>query len=253
MRIAAGTVSCDGYGQTRNGDIENRLNLYELLVEQASKREIDLICFPGGYLRASDEKHKKELAEHLLKKAKKHNIAIAVGIDIGDKLISKKRKNDKKNGKAYAVCWSPEEDKLHCWLQRSRTSKDYKEELKKNPEKVHEYREEHILKIRNGSVEILVCGEIFNCYTRKSIIDRRDDINAMIDLAHESAGLRIARTMNNLAEDGVTSLCSVHTNRRRGMKYRYNPPGRRMSTRDFDNFDIPPEVTPRAEMKIWKI
>lgn len=252
MRIAAGTFSCEGYGQTRTEDINNRLNLYELLVDQAIKKKVDLICFPGGYLRASDENHKKKLAEYLLKKAKKNNIAIAVGIDIGDKLISKKTKTNKKKGKAFAICWSPKEDKLHCWLLRSSTSKDYKEELKKNPEKIHEYKEKHILKIRNGSVEILVCGEIFNHHTRKSIIDRKNDIIAVIDLAHESAGLKIAGSMKILAKDkdGVTSLCSVHTNRRGGMKYRYSPPEIRHSTRDFD---ISSEVTPWAEMKIWEV
>ncbi len=251
MRIAAGTVSCEGYGRIRNEDINNRLNLYERLVEQASKRKVDLICFPGGYLRALDENHKKKLAEHLLKKAKKHNIAIAVGIDIGDKLISKKRKNKKKNAKAFAICWSPKDKKLHCWLQRSSTSKDYKEERKKNSEKVHEYREEHILKIRNGSVEILVCGEIFNPIIRKAIIKRRNKITVV--LAHISAGLRIAITMNNLAKKGLTSLFSAHTQLHGCIKYRYDPPEIRNSTREFDNFDIPPEVTPCAEMKIWEV
>jgi hypothetical protein len=198
-------------------------------------------------LRALDEKDMKKLAKHLVKKAKKHNIAIAVGIDVGSKLKSKKRKNDK--FKVFVICWTPVDKKdYYCWLQRSSKSKDYKNA---SDEEKEGYRESHTLPVQNGCVEILVCGELFNPIIRNAIIGRRNKIAAVIDLAHISAGLRLAGSMKILARNGITSLCSVHTNGRRCVKYRYDPPETRNSTRDVN--DISSEGTPWVEMKIWEV
>jgi hypothetical protein len=63
MRIAAGTVSCEGYGESRIQAINDRLKTYDLLVEQANERKVHLVCLPGGYLRALDENHRNKVAE----------------------------------------------------------------------------------------------------------------------------------------------------------------------------------------------
>jgi hypothetical protein len=121
------------------------------------------------------------------------------------------------------------------------------------PQQIQEYREPRSLQVDRGCVEVLLCGELFNPIIRRALVARRSNIAAVIDLAHVSRGLRVAGSMKILARKGITSLCSVHTNQRRGVKYRYDPPQRRNSTRDFDHFDMPAQVSPRVEMKIWEV
>ena len=79
-----------------------------------------------------------------------------------------------------------------------------------------------------------MCGEIFSPTIRSNIIARKKDLDAVVDLGHESDGFR------------------VHA----GMKFCYDPGGVRKSTRNADT-DIDADVAignnPRVELKIWRV
>ncbi len=256
MRIAVGTVSCEGYGQTRPEAISNRLKVYGRVVEEASRLRADLVCFPGGYLRALDKKRRKKLAEHLVKKAKKHNIAIAVGIDVGTENCKKpkqqklKKINSSNDFSAFAICWSPNEgNKCYYWKQRSSTSTDYKNE----PKRIEQtYQEQRSLHIGSKNIEMLLCGELFNQIIRNNVISRSSDITAVVDLAHEAGrGFnRAILSMEILARGGLVTLCSIHANSQGTLKLRCNPPGERLSTRNPDRVIKDPTW---VELKIWDV
>jgi hypothetical protein len=248
MKIAAGTVSREGYGETQEEAINNRLEACGRVLEKASEQGVDLVCFPGGYLWASTKRRKERLAEDLVKKAKEHKIAIAVGINVE----STKSKN-KHGSEAYVICWSPaDKNKIHYWLQRSNRNKDDGRDHSKAPQKqIDKYREARTCRVRNGHhVEVLICGELFNPVIREAIAERRDNIAAVIDMAHELQGFRAPGSMKILARDGITSLCSGHTKGRGCVKHRYDPVENRNSEQKFD---IDSECTPWVEMKIWEV
>ena len=259
MKIAAGIVSCEGYGNPDAND--NLLNIYQQILNESNKKKVDLLCLPGGYLRARSRKDKEELAKSLVENAKNYKIAIAVGIDVIDgrsKPVksSKSRKSKKttssNNILAFAICWSPaERQNYHCWQQRSRTSSDYKTASNKKKET---YREQRTLLVGDGSVEILLCGEVFNRIIRNNVIIRSSDIATVVDLVHDLCGFRATGSMKNLAKNGLTTLCSGHLKRHSGMKFRYDPKvGNGWLCNSSRDAEISLEGPPRIELKIWDV
>ncbi|MQY54394.1 MAG: hypothetical protein GH149_03760 [Methanosarcinales archaeon] len=189
---------------------------------------------------------KEKFSQAILNEAKKHNVAIAIGIDTE---IKKNPSSDwldriKKNTLPwFAISWSPTENILHSWRQRSVTGRDQKYSSD------DACAEERALPISDGRIEVLMCGEIFNERIRKNIVSRKDDLTAVVDLGHISAGFRVWAGMKKLAEGGLTVLCSVHTDGRLGQKYCYTPSGS-MSTRAPDTTFSGP---PRLELKAWSL
>jgi len=254
MKIAAGTVSCEGYEKPEDND--NLLDIYQQILHESSEKNVDLLCLPGGYLRARSRKHKDQLAKSLVEKAKNYKIAIAVGVDIGSGKKSKQQKLKKirssNNFSAFAICWSPYEgNKWYCWKQRSIDSEDWRNVPREDEQTYHEQRS---LRLRSKKIEILLCGELFNQIIRNNIINRGSDIAAVVDLVHDLCHFRATGSMKILAKSGFTTLCSGHLKRHFGMKFRYDPNVGDgwicNSSRESDIlFDGPPWV----ELKVWDV
>lgn len=259
MKTATGTIGYLGYDDPgKNGLL---LDLYRRILDRCSAHRIDLVCLPGGYLQARADTQRDELASILVAEAKRQNIAVAVGIDTSGKrqppwhLDYESDLVRRYSLPWFAICWTPKQpDVIHCWRERSSTSNNA------SLAPAHAISEERSLRVQGGQVEILICGEIFNPGIRSNIIQRKKNLDAVIILGHESRGFRVWNGMKILSKHGLITLCSVHTERRGGMKLRYDSSGVRQSTRDADivlNADLPrvksPRVGPRVELKVWNI
>ena len=259
MRIAAGTIGYLGYGDP--GKNRMLLDLYcrilDCCLDCCSARGADLVCLPAGFFCARNEPEKDKLASALVAEARRHNIAIAVGVDTLDKRLTPEEIPSRIRSYSlpwFAICWTPKQpDVIECWRQRSSTSGDAHEAP------VHALSEVRSLPVQDGQVEILTCGEIFNQPIRANIIQRKKNLDAVIILGHESRGFRVWNGMKILSKQGLITLCSVHTKRKGIMKFRYGTDGICQSTRDADiilNADPPtklPRAEPRVELKIWDV
>jgi hypothetical protein len=58
--------------------------------------------------------------------------------------------------------------------------------------------------------------------------------------------------MKSLSKNGISSLCSVHTNSIGGVKYCYVPEQQGNGCKSSRIVDIAVGVLPRIEIKIWK-
>jgi hypothetical protein len=244
MKIATSTVSLDGFGESSRAD--DRIRLLSEVLSESRELQVDLLCLPGGYLRAKSILERDKFSHAIHDEAQKHDIAIAIGIDVE---ITKDPAQDwsyRIEGNTlpwFAICWSPNEDTLHYWRQRSVTSRD---QWDSSDSVCTEVR---ALPVLNGRVEVLICGEIFNERIRTNVLARKDDLAAVVDLGHTSAGFRVWAGMKKLAEGGLTALCSVHADRKMAQKYCYTLGGS-ISTRIPDKTFPGP---PRLELKVWSL
>src|SRR4030042_5265535 len=221
MKIATCTVSLDGFRETSRS--VDRLRVLSEVLSDSQALKVDLLCLPGGYLMARSISERDKFSQIIRNEVEKYGIAVAIGIDI-DANIEDLRKDSlhmiKKNAlPSFAICWSPNENILHSWRQRSRTSKDQRycsDDV---------CAEERILPVRCGRVGVLMCGEIFNKRIRNNILSRKDDLTTVVDLGHTSAGFSVSVGRKERAEEGLTVLCSVHANRRWAQKYCYTTEG----------------------------
>ena len=248
MNVVAGTVSYEGYSRPERND--QLVDILKKTLRCASEEDVDLVCFPGGYLSATGEEHRDSLAQQIQDIASTFRLAVAVGVDLSPKDISRDWR-EAIHGHLlpwFAVCWSPVDGRLQCWRQRSSNSDDWRAGS-------HErYAEVQSLPVRGGAVGILMCGEIFNPVIRANLARRADAINVVADLAHTSEGFRGPQGMKALARGGVASLCSVHTQKRAGRKYRYDPsPPAGFICRSTNRADIVLDGPPRVELVIWSI
>ncbi len=232
MKIVAGTISSQGCGYpTANS---NRLDLYRQILSQSRERNCDVVCLPGGYLAAQSNTERDKLAEKLAEEAEKNNIAIVIGIDVLD------------NRSAFAVSWVPaEEQSWHTWQQRSSNSTDWRPENER-------YYEQRTLTLPEGAIEVLICGEIFNPVIRRSIIERSNNLTAVVDIAHQAGrGFnRATRPMLRLSKQAnLVVLYSINTQGRGIYKHLFDH-GENMSTA---NSDIVMEGPTWAELKIWDV
>jgi hypothetical protein len=232
MKIVAGTIS--GYRDPMANS--NLLELYRQILQGSHERCCDVVCLPGGYLTTQSERERDELAKTLVVEAEKYRIAIVIGIDVTDKRS------------AFAISWSPAEGSTwHTWEQRSSTSANWRTAPNSKRET---YIEQRTLTMAEGAIEVLLCGEIFNPVIRGNIVERKDCLTAIVDIAHTSGGSfnRVKRTMMKLAnESGLKILLSIHAMSRNTLKRGFGPTGIVVST------DMIIEGPPWAELKIWDI
>jgi hypothetical protein len=229
MKIVAGTISTQGCGILNANS--NRMELYRHILQMSHKKSCDVVCLPGGYLTTQSERERDDLAKTLVGEAEKYGIAIAIGIDLNDTF-------------AFAISWSPAVGSTwHIWEQRSSTSNNWKTELNSKRET---YREKRTLTVAEGAIEVLICGEIFNPVIRNNIVERKDCLTAIVDIAHTSGGgfNRAAKTMMKLAnESGLETLLSIHAKSRNKPK---RPTG-------IVSTDMIIEGPTWAELKIWDV
>jgi hypothetical protein len=253
MKFSVSTVSYKGYHKIKN--TENRLNLIEKVAKKVLRYDdkIKLICFPGGFLYATSEgKQIEEIANRVSRISQNNKIAIICGIDTKP---TSKVNNPKidiliKKEKLYSFAIYTFHNNIEYWRQRSSTSKNQKlisDDL---------CNENRTINIGNKSIEILLCGEIFNQRIRESIIDR--NVNAVIDIAHEGDGFRIDGAMKIFAQNNIPCFCSVHVEKINAIKKAYFPENnengwRKESTCIPDIIVEKAENSPRIEIKVWRI
>lgn len=242
MKLVTTTVGRKG----PESELQNqeRLQAAERALEKAVKLGAELMALPAGFFTAHSPLVRDAMADALIRKAKQLGVTIVFGID-------QEAKNPKTDGEIiarglllpyYGYAWSRSEDSIHCWQQRSSTSE--------NQWLVSETRckEVRLIKTSDGFVGVLLCGEIFNQRIRHALVVQSPRPRAIVDIAHIGGGFRVWQGMKKLAELGLTSLCSVHTQREYAMKHCYTPGEGRKSTSIPDEYVFGPL---RMELKLW--
>lgn len=244
MKIAMTTVGTKGPGE--EGQNEERLEAAERALRTSNKLGADLIVLPAGYFTAPNALSRNAIARSLLSMAKEVGIAIIFGVDQEIKSLSRDYGLEIQKGGLpfYGYAWSPSENMLHCWSQRSTNSRNQWWA----PEGV--CKEVRLLSVRNETVALLMCGEIFNHRIRDALVNYRPSPKIIVDVAHIGAGFRVAQSMKVLARRGLSSLCSVHVQREYATKYYYSPPEKRLSSSLRDAYIYGP---PRIELKLWTL
>ena len=266
MRIATTTVALGGYDECRRkpaqADVIHRANQWRLAtleegLAKARERGVDLMCLPGGYFLCPAGLPEEAYASYpfcaldtlvgeVIGLAERHNVALAVGLD----------RNDKKEGGEhfrevasatlgwFALCWSPGEEGHRLWRQRSVTSGDQWW----CPDAL--CREVRSVRVGDGSVEVLMCGELFNRQIREAIATREHKPVAVVDLVHRLQGFRATEALKAVSEGEVHAFCSGHAGKRGAVKWHFAPGSRQESTREVD-FECC--AGPRLEAEVWSI
>ncbi len=245
MKLSTCTVSYQGYHEVKGN--RSRLKLLETALKKLKRQNVNLATFPGGFLYAKNIEHANKLSERIRRLSKKYNIHVAMGIDTGQKTTQDLDIQTKKEIlPLFATILSPDNKKVCLWRQRSTNNKN------QSYVSIDQASEERTIFVNKKTIEILMCGEIFNSKIRSSIIER--GINTIIDLGHTSSGFRVTAPMKILAKNGIKTFCSVHTQRKNAMKYSYVPDSlkeiKKISTRDTD---ILIGDSPRIEITVWEI
>jgi hypothetical protein len=202
MKLAMTTVGSKGPAH----EIENKERLSAGIVALSKAKSLgsDVLVLPGGFLLAQSSVMRRDLADHLIEKAKSLNMAVIFGID------------DTSDTEAYGYAWSPNES--HCWDQRSTTRNDQWD--------VPQWRcdELRILKLYEGAIGVLICGELFNERIRSTFL-REPKPKAIVNLIHMGHGFRSMDAMKKYCENGIAVACSAHVKTKNGLK-RFCVPGR---------------------------
>jgi len=236
-------ATCTVTGYTEREDTHLRMVLLSNAVSQLSNIGVNLFCLPGGYLYVSHVDQIHQLKVQIEDLAKSANIDLLVGIDVGlknnvpaDELVHL--------GQLPAFSFFASRDgRVAMWRQRTTNST--------NQHLVSDSvcQEERLLRA-TPRVESLICGEIFNQRIRDGF--RLRNTILVIDLAHTSFRFRVSGSMKSLSKNGISSLCSVHTNSIGGVKYCYVPEQQGNGCKSSRIVDIAVGVLPRIEIKIWK-
>jgi hypothetical protein len=242
MKIVMTTVGRKGPGgEGENGD---RLRSAEAAIVKAANIRAAAIAFPGGFFSTNDEGTRKTLSEKLIGIARKSNIAVIFGIDQQTKIVSEDWIILKKGLMLpyYGYGWSPNEDIVHCWAQRSSDSNN---QWWASDERCNDVR---VIRVGNDAVGILMCGEIFNERIRNSSAKYLPKPKLIVDVAHIGQRFRVWQGMKKLADLGLSSVCTVHAQREYARKYCYIPGKGNMSTSTPDDSVSWPI---RIELKSW--
>jgi hypothetical protein len=240
FKVATCTVS--GYDE-REATLQRRMVLLSDAVPILSNKGVDLFCLPGGYLYVSNEDQIHQLKTQIQQLAKNANIDLLVGIDIGVKNIFQTDDLVQRRQLPSLSLFASWNCQVSIWRQRTTSC-------------TNQYfvsddvcQEERLLRA-TPRVEGVLCGEIFNQRIRDGLGMRNTVL--VIDQAHISKGFRVFGPMKSLSQNGISSLCSVHTDRREGVKYCYVPDERDNVRKSSRIIDIEVGNFPRIEIKIWK-
>lgn len=242
MKIVVTNVGRKGPG--REEENEERLKAAERAMIIAAGVGAAAIAFPGGFLSVNRAGDRKVLSEELVRRAKQSNIAIIFGIDQQTKNVSTDWLILEKGLTLpyFGYAWSPSEGIVHCWAQRSSNRRN---QWLASDERCNEVR---VLRIGGDVIGVLMCGEIFNERIRKAAARYSPKPKVIIDVAHIGQRFRVWQGMNKLAELGLSSICTVHAQRKYSRKYCYIPGKGSMSTSIPDDYVSGP---PMIELKSW--
>lgn len=213
-------------------------------VKAANNLRADALLLPSGFFTARASDIRADIANSLLGIAKRLGIAIVFGVDQEVKDLSTQWEYYiGGNGLPfYGYAWSPSEDVIHCWRQRSTSSHDQwgvPDERCRQP---------RLVRIGDETLAILMCGEIFNQRIRDALANHATQPKVVGDLAHTARGFRVWQGMKKLAELGLACVCSVHAQCEHAVKHCYVPERGRMSSRTCDDYVFEPA---RIQLKLW--
>lgn len=242
MKIMTTTVGRRG----PEGEIQNqeRLTAAKRALEKATNLGADLIVLPAGFFTAGSSQARETIAQSLIRTAKQLGIAVVFGVDQEVKSLSRDytREIQKCGLPFYGYAWSPSENVIHCWVQRSTNNSNQWSAQ----ERV--CTEMRLLTIGDEIIAVLMCGEIFNQRIRQALANYQPRAKVVVDVAHVGSGFRVFQGMKVLARLGLPSVCSVHTQREFAVKHCYVPPGTRLSSDSRDGHVYGP---PSIELKLW--
>lgn len=253
MKIAATTVGTKGPETPAQN--QQRLEAAKQALIKSKDLGADVLVLPGGFFNTYDSQSGRRIANSLINEAERLGIAITFGVDV-DNIESKRRgENAKSKSKItkqttewwpdhmYGYAWSPTEEMIHYWRQRSTNSDNQRYVDDKRCEEVR------LLMIDDEALGVLMCGEIFNERIREALRKHKPRPKVVADLGHEGRWYRVHHGMEALAgdEQGIASMCSLHVQGQNAKK-RYCTPSRGyMSTNVSDRIVYGP---PRIEIKL---
>ncbi|MBT9142087.1 MAG: hypothetical protein DDT32_02092 [Syntrophomonadaceae bacterium] len=242
MKIVTTTVGRQGPEDERQN--QERLTVAKRALEKATNLDADLIVLPAGFFTAGSARAREAIAQSLLSTAKQLGIAVIFGVDQEEKILSRDYNQAIQRGELpfYGYAWSPSENVIHCWRQRSMNSRDQWSA----PERV--CTEMRLLGIGDEIVAVLMCGEIFNEHIRQALSNYQPRAKVVVDVAHVGSRFRVFQGMKVLARLDLPSVCSVHAQCQFATKYCYVPPGTCLSSRSRDGYVYGP---PSIELKLW--
>lgn len=120
LKLAVTTVGRRGPDEDEGCNME-RFGAAELALAKAADLGADLIVLPGGFFTAHSSRARDTIANSLISKAKEIGIAIIFGIDQEVKSLSTDYHREIQRGGLpfYGYAWSPLENVIYCWAQRS--------------------------------------------------------------------------------------------------------------------------------------
>jgi len=242
ITIATCTVTFDGYH--RCSKIPQRLSYLRAACYELASRQVSLVILPGGYLFGSSPGQIDDLRQEVQTLACNYFLYIAVGIDAiqGNPISSDEAV--RRGRLPPFVCVARPDGSSALWRQRSQTSRDQRfisDSMCWKPR----------LLLPEPRIEALVCGEIFNPRIREGLASRSTRV--AVDLGHYSGGFRVHAGMKSLAKLGISSLCSVHADRKGAMKYCYAATSDGIKRFSSRKCDLEVGQKPWVEFKFWEV
>jgi len=242
MKLATTTVSYEGYAHEAWN--VKRLSVAEHAVEKARELGAQVLVLPGGFFTTRTSEARDSIAASLINVAKGQNIAVIFGVDQDTKHLNDYTPAIRSGTLPfYVYVWSPtDEGPPHPWNQRSTNS----ENQRHVPEE--HCRDVRFLRVGDDTIAVLICGEIFNKRIRRALADYHPRPKVVVDVAHQGYRFRVERGMEKLAEEGLSSVCSVHVQCEFAKKRCYIAGKRHASTGTYDAWLFGP---PRIELKLF--
>jgi hypothetical protein len=241
FKIATCTVTLDGYADPTG--TARRMTFLSEAASALSKNGIKLFSLPGGYLFASSNADLYAHQKQVESLAISTGIDLLVGIDVTVKVSHPDAKLIRGGQLGALAIFASRNGQVARWRQRTSTSN--------NQQLVSDAvcKEVRLLRV-TPRIEGLLCGEIFNKRIRAELAARKTRL--VIDQAHTAAGFRIWAGMRVLAEVGVSSVCSVHADRRGAIKHCYVPTLSGWKEKSSRAIDLNIGNKPRLEIKVWE-
>jgi hypothetical protein len=202
--VASTVASLCGFGTIRANDVRLKLGLRAL--EWARETCVSFVLFPAGYLRAFSDRDVAGVAAPLVDAARKHGMAITIGIDTCDPTTARKVDLSEQVRRGalpfFGIAFVPGQP-VKIWRQRSTTSGNGKRIPQPLAAEVRE------ISLRKHRLAVLLCGESFSPVLRAGLTAGTPPIVLAVP-AHEAAGMRHHNAFSFFTSHGTPMLRAVH-------------------------------------------
>jgi hypothetical protein len=188
-----------------------RLTLLDELLEIAHRRKAKLLMLPGGFLTVRTEAEIPGTIAEAARRADAAKVAVFGGIDVIRQSHAAKRpaKGVRQVELSYfAFAVGPVEPRVldTRWRQTSSTNVNAADVADVADEDVP--GDESIVAVAGRRVGVLICGELFSRRARDSFAAL--DLDVVLDPGHESMGMGVTRSMENIARNGGCAVAHAH-------------------------------------------